>query len=310
MALTKNCLDLPIFIVDAFTNRQFSGNPAAVCLLSKIKTNIGCDVTLTDEQMQMIGREMNLSETAFVSPKEGDFISATEFFLRWFTPTTEVDLCGHATLATSAVLFHELGNPAGQLTFSTKSGDLSVNKSEDREISLNFPLNQPFPKSSEEFSRLIEVCLGDAALIVKDVQLSATGKLLLRLSDETTRDQLEKLKPNLDVMARVESTGLVKGVGITVKGSLENNCVDSEGKKYDFVSRYFAPWLGVNEDPVTGAWHTVVAPYWAKELNKNSLYARQCSTRGGDLRLQVEDKRVIISGKAVVNLRGTFTVQL
>ncbi|CAL1540516.1 unnamed protein product [Lymnaea stagnalis] len=289
---------LSIYIVDAFTDVPFSGNPAAVCLVLPGQN-------ITAKEMQKIGNEMNLSETAFVFLEKGDFQSANTFGLRWFTPTTEVDLCGHATLAASAVLFREKGNDCDKISFSTRSGELTVSRSEQNRIALNFPLNPPTPQILDDIKGLLKTCLKDLT-IIQDVQLSATGKLLLRLKDCTTRNELEEMKPLVKDMVNAESSGLVKGVGLTIKGSPDNGCVDNKGQVYDFISRYFAPWLGIEEDPVTGAWHTVAAAYWAKELNKTSLYARQCSSRGGDLWLTVQDQRLILSGDAVINMRGTF----
>ncbi|KAH9494860.1 hypothetical protein Btru_015844 [Bulinus truncatus] len=295
----QECLNVPIYIVDAFTSKQFEGNPAAVCL---IKPEMG----LTTDEMQKIAKEMNLSETAFVSLTSGDFQSSHSFGLRWFTPTTEVPLCGHATLASAAVLFYEAENKSKEIKFNSLSGELTVQRKDKNFISLNFPLNPPEPMAIENVQKLLEVCI-DNLSDIDEVQLSASGKLLICLKDTVTRDHLENMKPCISAMTSASPGDIVKGVGITIKGSVENGCIDLRGNCYDFISRYFAPWLGVPEDPVTGAWHTVAAAYWSKKLAKTQLYARQCSARGGDLWINVLDKRVLLSGEAVVNLRGTFS---
>ncbi|GFS13978.1 phenazine biosynthesis-like domain-containing protein-like protein [Elysia marginata] len=152
-----------------------------------------------------------------------------------------------------------------------------------------------------------DACVKDLSL-VHSVHLSKSGKLLVRLVDSFSRDDLEALRPHIDTMRDSELTGLVKGVGLTVKGSVDNGCVDSHGAVFDFVSRYFAPWLGIPEDPVTGSWHTVSACYWSEQLHKKSVYARQCSARGGNLWVDVKGSRVTIAGRAVINLDGVFTV--
>jgi PhzF family phenazine biosynthesis protein len=293
-------LTFPLFIVDAFTKRAFNGNPAAVCLLSPGQV-------LKDEDMQRIAAEMNLSETAFVSLDKGDFTTANAFGLRWFTPAKEIDLCGHATLASAAVLFKVLDNSNTEITFASKSGPLTVRRFDSTKISLNFPEDLPSPVKRAVYENLLKVAIADQS-IIQDIQLSQTGKLLVRLKDDVTRETLEALRPQTDKMIESESTKFVDGVGITLKGSPENGCVDTNGCAYDFVSRYFVPWYGVPEDHVTGAWHTVASSYWAKELNKSSLYARQCSQRGGDLWLKIDNQRVILIGESVVNLQGTFSL--
>ncbi|XP_012934731.1 phenazine biosynthesis-like domain-containing protein 1 [Aplysia californica] len=290
---------IPIYTVDAFTGEPFAGNPAAVCLLDS-------ESVLNDEERLKLGAEMNLSETSFVVPQNGgDFVNGSKFGLRWFTPTSEVDLCGHATLASAAVLFFDRGNKSERLEFASRSGPLYVTKSGNK-MSLNFPLNPPSPRDQDDIKNLLKISVGDLGLI-QDVQLSnTTRKLLIRLRDDVTREALEKLEPLIGQMVPTYNTGEIKGVGITIKGSRENGCVDRDGNVYDFVSRYFAPWLGIPEDPVTGSWHTVAGAYWAKELGKTEMYARQCSRRGGEMWLKVDPQRVTMSGQAVINLKGTF----
>ncbi|XP_078577911.1 phenazine biosynthesis-like domain-containing protein isoform X2 [Branchiostoma floridae x Branchiostoma japonicum] len=292
---------LPIFQVDAFTDKPFAGNPAAVCLLE--------DMDLTEEHQQKIAAEMNLSETAYLrklNPGD-DFSSSSKFGLRWFTPTNEVALCGHATLASAATLFYMMKNPSSQLTFQTLSGDLFARREGDF-ISLDLPENKSQPQDKETYSQLLQIVVGD--LPVQDLFVSHTAKkLVVRLQDGTTRQTLESLRPDTASMLTAHTQDIIRGVIVTVKGSLENGCVDNHGEMYDFISRYFAPWNGIPEDPVTGSAHTVLASYWAKELGKTEFYARQCSARGGDLKVRLrEDGRVDVAGKAAVVLEGMIRI--
>eukprot|EP00058_Branchiostoma_floridae_P017446 XP_002602934.1 hypothetical protein BRAFLDRAFT_251802 [Branchiostoma floridae] len=289
---------LPIFQVDAFTDKPFAGNPAAVCLLE--------DMDLTEEHQQKIAAEMNLSETAYLrklNPGD-DFSSSSKFGLRWFTPTNEVALCGHATLASAATLFYMMKNPSSQLTFQTLSGDLFARREGDF-ISLDLPENKSQPQV-QTYTLIIVV--GD--LPVQDLFVSHTAKkLVVRLQDGTTRSTLESLRPDTASMLAAHTQDIIRGVIVTVKGSLENGCVDNHGEMCDFISRYFAPWNGIPEDPVTGSAHTVLASYWAKELGKTEFYARQCSARGGDLKVRLrEDGRVDVAGKATVVLQGMIRI--
>ena len=291
-------MELEIFTVDSFSDRPFAGNPAAVCLVRR-------DVAgrLDDATMTKIAAEMNLSETAFVAEDDANnkFETGSEFGLRWFTPTCEVNLCGHATLATSAVLFHKLGNPHGELRFRSKSGILTAAKNGE-EITLNFPLNPCTPvegSSRTHIQPLVTAAVGSATLA--DVQYSpTTKKLLLRFPDTFTRTELENLPvdPQKLVSAPQQGEIQVKGVILTVRGT-----------EYDFVSRYFAPWVGIPEDPVTGAAHTVLASYWSEQLGKKQLLARQCSARGGDVRVEVgEEGRVCLSGRAYIVMKGQLMI--
>ncbi|XP_019751432.1 phenazine biosynthesis-like domain-containing protein 1 isoform X2 [Hippocampus comes] len=287
-------MEIPIFIVDAFTNLPFKGNPAAVCLLKH---------ELRDELYQKIAAEMNLSETVFITtvkPSE-DFTKDSRFRLRWFTPTTEVNLCGHATLASAAVLFKHKQNVNSAVAFETRSGDLSVVQ-EGEDLVMDFPLNPPTKKAPEHFRDLIKASVGDHP--VQDVYLSSnTKKLLLRLADTCDRSVLSSLKVNPEALRSSDQSGQVKGLIITMKGSPD--CQPG----YDFYSRYFAPWNGIPEDPVTGSAHTVLASYWSKELGKKKMLAFQCSERGGELQLEVrEDGRLNITGKSVTVLQGTITL--
>ena len=288
---------MEIFTVDSFSDRPFAGNPAAVCLVRREVSERLDDVTMTK-----IAAEMNLSETAFVFEEADDtwkFETGSEFRLRWFTPTCEVNLCGHATLATAAVLFHKLHNPHQELRFHTKSGVLkAVNNGE--EITLDFPLNPPAPLQHQtDIQPLITAAVGGIPL--QDIQYSpTTKKLLLRFPDTFTRAELENLQVDPQKLLQTPQQGefQIKGVILTMRGT-----------EYDFLSRYFAPWVGIPEDPVTGAAHTVLAGYWSEQLGKKRLLARQCSARGGDVRVEIgEDGRVCLSGRAYIVMEGRLMI--
>ncbi len=279
-------MEIPLFQVDAFTRKPFKGNPAAVCLL---------DAALPDSLLQGIAAEMNLSETAFVRPLDSEnWQAARRFSLRWFTPAVEVRLCGHATLATAAVLFRECGVTAETVVFDTLSGVLMAQRvvggAIGEGIRLDFPADPP---GSAPVPDGIAGALGDVEIIWSGVG-PKTKMLLLHLAD---RDALPRLQ--LDFVrlgAAMEDAGL-QGPIVTAAGL----------PPYDFISRFFAPGLGVNEDPVTGSAHTVLAPYWSGLLGKPACTAYQASARGGELwvRLLPAD-RVEIVGQAVVILRGTL----
>lgn len=261
------------FQVDAFSAKPFSGNPAAICFMS---------TDLDDELYLHVAKEMNLSETAFVHP-----ISKGVYSLRWFTPVMEVPLCGHATLASAHVLFSHQDYESDKVTFKTLSGELFAFDTPSG-VLMDFPRNDPeqVPPPTEVLKALgIDSWL--------DVQHSYSNeKLLVHVDcEETVRD----LEPDFDEMLEASNTEGWKGVIVT-----------SEADNYDFISRYFAPWRGVNEDPVTGSAHTVLTPYWANKLGKKSMTAYQASERGGELTLQLTDSRVKISGKATTIITGTL----
>ncbi|KAM3835234.1 phenazine biosynthesis-like domain-containing protein isoform 3-T3 [Vipera latastei] len=243
-------MKISIFIIDAFTKQPFGGNPAAVCLLED---------ELEEGWHQKIAAEMNLSETAFIRKLHptDDFTKSSCFGLRWFTPTNEVPLCGHATLASAAVLFHKKNvNPT--LTFITLSGELKARQAGD-EIILDLPLYFTYPQAA----------VGD--MNVQEVRYSPdTKKLLICLSEVYKRYDLEKLKVDAQRLLSADKTGKVKGVIITVKGDCHEN-----HDSYDFYSRYFAPWNGISEDPVTGSAHAVLSSYWSQQLGKNKLCVLQ-----------------------------------
>lgn len=261
---------IPFFQVDAFTDVPFKGNPAATCLLEK---------ELPETLMQQIALENNLPETAFLLEKEHGYN------LRWFTPTSELRLCGHGTLAAAHVLWEkgmlEMGKTA---RFFTQSGTLQVNKHEEW-IQLNFPA---FSLHEQEPPADIAAALGAspvAAFCAED------GRWVMELASE---EALQKLSPDFTVLKKFPA------VVVTAK---------SAKGPYDFISRSFVPAHGVDEDPVTGSSHCALAPYWRSKLNKSSLFAYQASARGGELRLKVDGNRVLIEGKAVTVLEGFFTIR-
>ncbi|MEX0844748.1 MAG: PhzF family phenazine biosynthesis protein [Balneolaceae bacterium] len=260
-------MKLSIYQVDAFTTELFSGNPAAVVPLEE---------WLSDEQMQNIAAENNLSETAFFL-KEGN-----SYRLRWFTPTTEVDLCGHATLATAHVMFEELGYREDEIVFKSRSGLLTVSK-EDGKLLMNFPADE-MPQADAPsvlfnglgIKRTPEVYKTDDYMVVLD-----------------TESEVANLQPDFRLLNEVDARGII---------------VTAPGDVVDFVSRFFAPQSGVDEDPVTGSAHTKTTPFWSKKLGKTELKARQISERGGDLTCRMKGDRVEILGEAVTYLKGEISI--
>lgn len=233
-----------------------------------------------------------------------------EFGLRWFTPTTEVKLCGHATLASSKVLFACIGNESPEIRFKTLSGELRAVRKGDR-ISIFLPENNPQKIARSEVETIVEIVF-PRTIEPADIQHCPTsGKLMLRFPDSFTRSELESLKFDIGSLVPASGSGLlVKGVIITLKGTEKNGCVDASGVVYDFVSRYFGPWYGIDEDPVTGSAHTVLTCYWSEQLGKTTLYARQCSARGGEIMLTHHKNSCIeLTGDAVVGLEGVVMVE-
>ncbi|CAL1295122.1 unnamed protein product [Larinioides sclopetarius] len=287
----------PIYIVDAFTKHSFSGNPAAVCLLP-------FDHEADSDLKQKIASEMNLSETAFLKTiKESDtFQSGKRFSLDWFTPLCQVPLCGHATLASAAVLFMECNNESQVLEFETVSGILKAQKMPSNRIQIDLPAYESHPVQ-DKYKKVVEAVVKN--LSVQEVVLSLSKKLLIRLNDNVTRKELESIKTNDAELLTAAPD--IAGLAVTLKASSEE-CIDEEGNKYDFVSRYFSPWFGISEDPVTGSAHSVLAPYWAKILQKNNLYARQCSRRGGELHIELQKGRVLLSGNASIVIKGEINI--
>jgi PhzF family phenazine biosynthesis protein len=260
-------MNLSIFQIDAFASRPFAGNPAAVVPL---------DAWLPDDVMQAIAMENNLAETAFFVPREKGYD------LRWFTPTIEMDLCGHATLATGFLLFDILGTDQSILRFQTRSGELTVEKINGRYV-LDFPSRPGV--SSEAPAGLIEALGGKQP---KEILKSRDYMLVYESEAEVL-----SIKPNFEALANIDTHAVI----VTAKGD------DS-----DFVSRFFAPEVGVPEDPVTGSAHCTLIPYWAEKLGKNELFAKQVSWRGGELFCELVGDRVKIGGDAVLYLKGEIYV--
>jgi PhzF family phenazine biosynthesis protein len=262
-------MKLKIYQIDAFTNKVFSGNPAAVCPLSN---------WLDDALMQNIAMENNLAETAFYVK------SGNEYQIRWFTTTVEVDLCGHATLAAAFVLFNFENHAEAEIRFhSPRSGELIVTKQGDS-FTLNFPSDtiEPVELTSEL----------TAGFNIRPVE-AYKGKTDFMLVFEN-ESQIQKLVPSIDLILKVEARGLI---------------VTAPGDKVNFVSRFFAPQSGINEDPVTGSAHTTLTPYWAQRLGKNELSAIQLSSRKGYLNCKYLNERVEISGQARLYLQGEIFVE-
>jgi predicted PhzF superfamily epimerase YddE/YHI9 len=259
-------MGLRIFQVDAFTEKAFAGNPAGVCILPDSRE---------DSWMQNVAKEMNLSETAFLQ-KRGD-----GFSLRWFTPTVEVDLCGHATLASAHTLWEQgIISPQDTAKFHTRSGLLTAQKREDW-IELDFP---SLPDRRIKLPPGLTKALGTKPMYVGRSRFD----YIVEVGSEKT---VRTLKPDFARLSALPIRGLI----VTARATTE---------PYDFVSRFFAPRAGVNEDPVTGSAHCVLGPFWRERLNKKELLAYQASPRGGVIRVRVGDKRVYIGGKAITVLEA------
>jgi PhzF family phenazine biosynthesis protein len=249
---------LKVYIVDAFTDKLFSGNPAAVCPL---------DTWLPDDLMQKIAAENNLAETAFiVNEPDG-------YRIRWFTPAVEVDLCGHATLASAHVMFNHLDLTGDEIIFNSRSGGLKVRK-DGKLLTLDFPKDD---LKKVEITREIEDLFSVKPL---EMYKGKTDYLLIFENEEIIRTII----PDLDRISKLDARGVI---------------ISAPGRNVDFVSRFFAPQSGINEDPVTGSAHTTLIPYWAGKLNKTEMTALQVSERGGSLLCKLSGDRVLISGNAI-----------
>lgn len=257
-------MELPIYKVDAFTTAVFAGNPAAVCPLEE---------WLPDETLQAIANENNLSETAYFV-RTGD-----RFHLRWFTPTVEVDLCGHATLASAYVFFEVLENRDETVTFDTKSGELTVRRKGDL-LEMDFPSR---PAAQVDIHNGLIKSLGGLP-----VEILAARDYLVRYHSEA---EVRALEPDMESLKHIDRFAVI---------------ATAPGSHCDFVSRFFAPAQGVPEDPVTGSAHCTLVPYWAEELGKDTLTARQVSRRGGELYCHLAGGRVQIAGRAALYLKGTI----
>ncbi|MGH7501121.1 MAG: PhzF family phenazine biosynthesis protein [Longimicrobiales bacterium] len=263
----------PIYQVDAFTAIPFAGNPAGVCVLAEERP---------DRWLQSVAREMNLSETAFLHRRTDGGDRAHAFDLRWFTPDVEVDLCGHATLASAHILWEQgILEQGSEARFHTRSGLLSARRAEDW-IVMDFPSLAPEPASPPP-GLLEALGVARAAAVAK----SRFDYLVELDSAEAVR----RIVPDHAGLRRVEARGII----VTAR---------SDRSGYDIESRFFAPAVGVNEDPVTGSAHCALAPWWASRLRRNELVAWQASARGGTVRLRLEEDRVVLQGQAVTVLEG------
>ncbi|KPK35730.1 MAG: isomerase [Betaproteobacteria bacterium SG8_40] len=256
------------FQVDAFAHCLFEGNPAAVCPL---------DDWLPDRLLQSIAAENNLSETAFFVP------AGQGFDLRWFTPATEVDLCGHATLASAHILFESLGYSGAAVSFNTRSGELIVKRA-GKDYSMDFPAQPP------------QACAPPAGLKeglgASPLEVLASQDYMAVFHSEA---QVRSLTPDYSILRALDLRGVI---------------ATAPGDNVDFVSRFFAPGAGIDEDPVTGSAHCALAPYWSERLGRQRLQARQVSARGGRLECEVNGARVILKGGAVTFMQGQVLIEL
>lgn len=262
---------VPAFIVDAFTGELFRGNPAAVVVLTH---------PASEPWMQQVAAEFNLAETAFLVAE-----ASGRWQLRWFTPTTEVPLCGHATLASAHVLWHELGHTQETLTFNTRSGDLTATR-RDARIALDFPATTIALSALEK--HVID------SLGLNPVETAVTAQDLL-IEVGSVRE-VRLYQPDIDAIQRLPWRALM----LTARN---NGGADAQ---IDFVSRFFAPSIGIPEDPVTGAMHCALTPYWAERLGKTQMIAEQCSPRGGVLHVEHAAPRVVMAGEAITFMRGAL----
>jgi len=263
---------IPIYQVDAFSRAPFGGNPAAVCPLER---------WLDDATLLAIAAENNLSETAFFCPAGRGDGDGADYALRWFTPAVEIDLCGHATLASAYVLFEHLERGRASVTFSSKSGPLTVTREGDL-LALDFPARPAEPCE-------VPAGLGEA--------LGAAPSAVLRSRDVVAvfddADVVRRLQPDIRAVAELDAHAVI---------------VTAPGGGADFVSRFFGPRVGVPEDPVTGSAHCTLVPYWSRRLGKQRLHALQVSRRGGELFCEDRGERVAIAGRAALYLEGTITI--
>ena len=261
-------MKLPVYIVDAFTNKLFGGNPAAVCPLED---------WLSDQVMQSIATENNLAETVFFIKNDG------RYDIRWFTPSTEVKLCGHATLASAHILFTELGHTGDVIEFNSLSGLLKVKRTAEGKIQLDFPANMP--EETDDIPDELFKSLG-----IKNAQVYKSFDYMVVLPSQA---DVEILKPDLKTLAEVKARGVI---------------ATAKGNEVDFVSRCFYPQSGIDEDPVTGSAHTIMIPYWAAQLGKTKLKSIQLSKRRGYLDCELAGDRVLMSGEAVTYMKGEYFV--
>ena len=260
-------MEIPLYQIDAFASELFTGNPAAVCPL---------DEWLADELMQSIAAENNLSETAFFVPENDG-----SYRIRWFTPVSEVDLCGHATLASAHVLFTILNYPSDQVQFHSRSGILSVTRKEEW-LTLDFPAQPPVVC---EVPRAIE-----RAFAAAPIECLQSEDLMVVFEHESA---VASARPDFGQLMKIDARGII---------------ITAPSQQWDFVARFFAPRYGIPEDPVTGSAYTQLIPYWAHRMGKLRLRAKQISARGGELNCELARDRVFISGKAVSYLEGRIRI--
>ncbi len=269
-----NTRPLPLWQVDAFASEPFTGNPAAVVTFGK-------DSMLDETLMQRIANENNLSETAFVWP-----VGPNTYGIRWFTPNAEIDLCGHATLAAAHVMFSVSGTVEGDaITFQSKSGDLGVRRLDDNRLELDFPAKPVTPRDVDD-----ALC---KALGATPLEVHVGDRDLLAVFQR--REDIEAITPDFGALAKLDKVGIIATAS------------DDTGD-VDFVSRFFAPAVGVPEDPVTGSAHCALAPFWGERLGTDTMTARQLSPRGGHLTCTLDGDRVRIAGHTVEVLRGIMNV--
>ena len=255
-----------IFFVDAFSSELFSGNPAAV-----IFSDLNDDVL-----MQKIAAENNLSETAFIN------IKSDANYIRWFSPTTEVNLCGHATLASAFIYFNYIDSSATEISFQSASGILKVTNASDK-YELDFP--------KDNFKQIDQIEAVYTATGLKPIETYIGDINMLAIYEN--EKQIKAIEPDFQNLAKLEGQGLI---------------ISSSSDDFDFVSRYFCPKYGINEDPVTGSAHTTLIPYWANKLNKTRLHAKQVSSRGGELFCKNLEQRVLIGGEAKLYMKGELKI--
>lgn len=260
-------MEFPLYQIDAFTDRVFAGNPAAICPL---------DSWILTRLMQYVAAEKNLSETAFLVPDGRDYA------LRWFTPSAEVDLCGHATLAAGFLVMSVLEPGREEVTFQTRSGPLIVRRQDDL-FDMDFPARPAKPITPPD--GLVD------ALGAEPTEVLAARDLVCLFPDE---DAVKALKPDMQRLEKIDTFGII---------------ATAPGREVDFVCRFFAPRVGVPEDPVTGSAYCTLTPFWAERLGKRQLRARQLSSRGGEIHCEHRDDRVGIAGRCVLFLSGTVHLE-
>lgn len=266
-------MSIPIYQIDAFTSRPFGGNPAAVCPL---------DEWLPDERLQAIALENNLSETAFIVP------AGPDYHLRWFTPAVEVDLCGHATLATASLILERLHPERAGVAFETRSGTLIVRKQDDGRLAMDFP-SLPVGDKLTPDPALLEAVGGNPQAIYQISEQHGAPYYLLHFARQA---EVAALRPTFSAMS----------------GNVIATAV-ADAEDVDFVSRFFGPMSGIDEDPVTGSAHCTLAPFWAERLGKTVMEARQISARGGELQVALDGNRVRLVGRCAFYMEGRIAIE-